>query len=340
MDASFKSSDDVLEQLVATRRDEVVRLQQAQADGLKDLESRGQARLAELRKSLPKDIVDVLDRLDKGHADAAKATDRRLDRVKAEFVESAPRPENETAFHPGLAGGQLVAPSSLGWFSPYYGTLHWSDGTVVWQGYYPGTIDLWISCNGSGSGIFGTGACEGTLVMDWWFTYLAPANRYYGHTIWVPYHGFYIISADDGFWDSKYASARIDLAAVGYQYNLQGHQQHQRVRHGGRQHQRQRPHRRLADDVLPGPAGRRPRLPSRVIVLPRVRAWRRFGRHAQLQRRKRELHGHALGVHRLDHPGAAPSAGQPGFDGSGGSSSGGRAAAFQAHASPCRVRQG
>ena len=222
MDPSFKSSDDVLEQLVADRRDEVVRLQQAQADGLKDLESRGQARLEELRKSLPKDIVEVLDRLDKGHADAAKATDRRLEKVKEEFVDSAPRPENETAFHPGLAGGQLVAPSSLGWFSPYYGTLHWSDGTVVWQGYYPGNIDLWISCNGSGSGIFGTGACEGTLVMDWWFTYVAPANRYYGHTIWVPYHGFYIISADDGFWDSKYASARIDLSAVGYQYNYKG----------------------------------------------------------------------------------------------------------------------
>jgi len=55
--------------------------------------------------------------------------------------------------------------------------------------------------------------------MDWWFSYLAPQNRFYGHTIYVPFHGFYIVIADDGFWDSKEAHARIDLSAVGYQYN-------------------------------------------------------------------------------------------------------------------------
>ena len=64
-----------------------------------------------------------------------------------------------------------------------------------------------------------TGSCSGTLVMDWWFTYNAPQNRNYAHTIWVPFHGFYILYADDGFWDSKETHARIDISAVGYQYN-------------------------------------------------------------------------------------------------------------------------
>jgi hypothetical protein len=118
-----------------------------------------------------------------------------------------------------LARGHLVAPSSLGWFVPYYGTLHGSDGAVYWQGYNPGNIDLWDSANGSGSGLFGTGAESFTVYMDWWFTYNAPENRDYGHTIWVPFHGFYILYSDDGFWDSKEAHARIDLSAVGYQYN-------------------------------------------------------------------------------------------------------------------------
>ncbi len=222
MAEKFKSADSVLEELVAARRDEVVRAQTSQADQIKALETRGQARVAELRKTLPKDIVTALDRLDKDHDEADKSAESQVKRIKATLVESGPSPENETAFHPGMAGGQLVVPSSLGWFTPYYGTLHWSDGTVVWQGYNPGSIDLWISCSGSGSGLFGTGACGGTLVMDWWFTYVAPTNRYYGHTIWVPYHGFYIIRADDGFWDSKDASARIDLSAVGYQYNYKG----------------------------------------------------------------------------------------------------------------------
>ena len=39
------------------------------------------------------------------------------------------------------------------------------------------------------------------------------------NTIWVPFHKFYILYSDDGFWDSKEAHARIDLSAVGYQYN-------------------------------------------------------------------------------------------------------------------------
>ncbi|MBI3747361.1 MAG: hypothetical protein HY262_00705, partial [Chloroflexi bacterium] len=207
------------EQLVRARREEVVREQQSQTDRLKDLETRGQARLTALRKSLPKDIVAALDSLEKAHADAGASTESNVKRIKARLAESRPSPEGDTQIHPGLAGGHLVAPSSLGWFTPYYGTLHWDNGSVVWQGYYPGNIDLWDACNGSGSGIFGTGACGGSIVMDWWFTYVAPQNRNYGHTIWVPFHGFYIIYADDGFWDSKEAHARIDLSAVGYQYN-------------------------------------------------------------------------------------------------------------------------
>jgi hypothetical protein len=219
MNASFKPGDEILEQLVNERRAEVVRLQKSEADQIKDLETRGQARKTDLKKRLPKDIVAVVDDLEKMHDELTSATRSRVDAAKAELVASSPSPENETAIHPGLAGGQLVAPGSVGWFTPYYGTLHWSDGTVVWQGYNPGNIDLWVSCSGSGSGIFGTGACSGTLIMDWWFTYNAPENRGYAHTIYVPFHGFYILYADDGFWDSKEAHARIDLSAVGYQYN-------------------------------------------------------------------------------------------------------------------------
>jgi hypothetical protein len=222
METKFKPSDDILAQLVAARREEVVRLQKSQADQVKELETKGQARIAALQKTLPKEIVTVLNGLDKTHEDASAATKTHVEKIKAKLAASASSPENETAVHPGLAGGHLVAPSSLGWFSPYYGTLHWSDGTVVWQGYYPGNIDLAVVCNGSGSGIFGTGSCSGTLVMDWWFTYIAPQNRNYAHTIWVPFHGFYIVVSDDGFWDSKDAHARIDLSAVGYQYNYKG----------------------------------------------------------------------------------------------------------------------
>jgi len=219
METTFKPSDNILQELVAARREEVVQMQKSEADHLKDLETRGQARMATLHSTLPKDIVAVLRNLDKAHEEASAATNAHVDRVKAKFAASGPSQENETAVHPGLAGGHLVAPSSLGWFTPYYGTLHGSDGSVYWQGYNPGNIDLSDYANGAGSGIFGTGAASFTVYMDWWFSYIAPLDRNYGHTIWVPFHGFYIIYADDGFWDSKEAHARIDLSAVGYQYN-------------------------------------------------------------------------------------------------------------------------
>ncbi len=222
VDTTFKAGDETLKELVTARREDVVRLQKSQADRLKDVESRGQERLADLKKTLPKEVVATLKSLDRMHDEATVATKSLTEDLKSKLSSSAPSPENDTAVHPGLAGGHLVAPSSLGWFTPYYGILHWSDGNIVWQGYYPGNIDLWDACNGSGSGIFGTGSCSGTLVMDWWFTYNAPQNRNYGHTIWVPFHGFYILYSDDGFWDSKEAHARIDLSAVGYQYNYKG----------------------------------------------------------------------------------------------------------------------
>jgi hypothetical protein len=219
MTKGFKPSDDVLKQLVAERRQQIVRLQKSQVDQLQDLETRGQARVAALRKTLPNDIIAVLDSQDEAHEEAQASAKLHVENIKAKLAASVCSPENETAVHPGLAGGHLVAPSSLGWFTPYYGVLHWSDGTVIWQGYNPGNIDLWIAGSGSGWGCFGTGASSGTLVMDWWFTYNAPSNRFYGHTIWVPFHGFYIVYADDGFWDCKETHVRIDLSAVGWQSN-------------------------------------------------------------------------------------------------------------------------
>ena len=219
MEEKCKPCDGILQQLVTARREEVVRLQRFQADQLKDQETRGRARIAGLRKTLPKDIVSVLDKLEKTHTEAQSATKSNAEIMRAKLADSGASPENETAVHPGLAGGQLIAPNSLGWFTPYYGTLHGSDGSVYWQGYSPGNIDLGDVANGGGSGIFGTGAGSFTVYMDWWFAYSPRENRNYGHTIWVPFHGFYILYADDGFWDSKEAHARIDLSAVGYQYN-------------------------------------------------------------------------------------------------------------------------
>ena len=162
----FKPQDDVLKRIVLARREEVVKLQKSQVGHLKDLETRGQARLAALKRTLPKDMLAVLTSQDSVHDEAIVSTKSNIDSVKTKLAKSGPSPENETAVHPGLAGGHLIAPNSLGWFTPYYGTLHGSDGSVYWQGYNPGNIDLSDFANGAGSGIFGTGAASFTVYMD------------------------------------------------------------------------------------------------------------------------------------------------------------------------------
>ncbi|MFD2934266.1 hypothetical protein [Spirosoma flavum] len=223
METKFKSSDDQLKQLVAERRQEVVRLQKSQAEQIEKANKSGQTRMDQLKKSLPQDVVTFLDNQEKTHKEEQAAIESYTAEAKTSLSSIEVSPENITSIHPGLVEGHLLSDSTnalaLGWYSPYYATLHGSNGAVYWQGYNPGNFDLSDSANGSGSGLFGSGSASFTVYLDWWFTFKAPENRNYAHTIQVPFHGYYIIKADDGFWDSKEAKARIDLSAVGYQYN-------------------------------------------------------------------------------------------------------------------------
>ena len=214
----FKPGDEQLQQLVAARRDEVVRLQQSEALQLQDIATRGEARVKEIHDGLPAELVAFMDQQSKAQDDASTEARREVEEIKNQLIAAPVAAEGETAVHPGLAGNQLLAASALGWFSPYYGVLHWSDGTVVWEGYNPGDIDLWDWAEGAGTGNGGTGAASRTLIMDWWFTYIPSSSGYYNHYVSVPYHGFYIVRAFDDWFTSKEAQARIDLSAVGYQY--------------------------------------------------------------------------------------------------------------------------
>ncbi|MFT3935338.1 MAG: hypothetical protein QM726_17060 [Chitinophagaceae bacterium] len=214
-ETKFKASDAALEELVKARREEVVALQKATAARIEEMEKKGQASIKALRKTLPKEMIASLDQQEQLHKDATDATAAWVEEARAKLRSTTPASENGKGFNPE----QIPAERAIGFFKPYYGTLHGSDGKVSWQGYNPGNIDLSDFANGGGSGLFGTGAGSFTVYMDWWFTFRAPENRNYAHTIYVPMHGFYILKSDDGFWDSKEAHARIDLSAIGYQYN-------------------------------------------------------------------------------------------------------------------------
>jgi hypothetical protein len=212
----FKASDSVLRELVAERRREVEHLQRQQAEHLQDVEERGQTKLKALKGMLGKEQAGLLDKLESLHKDEVKKTEALVEKTKETLSKRAPAMTLAEA-SPLSYGRSLER--AVGWVTPYYATLHGSDGSVYWQGYNPGTFDLSDWASGSGSGIFGTGAGSFTVYLDWWFTFRADASAYYNHTIYVPFNGFYIVRADDGFWDSKEAKVRIDLSARGYQYN-------------------------------------------------------------------------------------------------------------------------
>ena len=212
------AGDALLEQLIADRRQEVETLQKAEAEQLKDLDDRGKQQLKSLEDSLSPEIRPTFKSLAKAHTAAEKETDARVDKLRARFS-SLELPVDAPREHPGFVYSDLAAPHTSGWITPYYATFHGSDGSVYWQGYSPGTFDLSVWAAGAGSGLFGTGAGSFTAYIDWWFNFRPEATKFYAHNIYVPFYGFYIIYADDGFWDSKEARARIDLSARGYQYN-------------------------------------------------------------------------------------------------------------------------
>jgi hypothetical protein len=104
--------DGLLKDLVAARRDEVVLLQEKRTKQLEDLEIRGARRLADLKKTLPKGFVAVLDSLDKIHRRSTLTTKPTVEDAKAELAASCHSKENQTEVHPGLAGNCPIVPNT------------------------------------------------------------------------------------------------------------------------------------------------------------------------------------------------------------------------------------
>jgi hypothetical protein len=213
----FKPQDNLLKELVIARRSEVESLQKQSAEQIKGLDDRGKQRLKLLHDIIGDDTSTIVKALQKADDDETKKAKSRIEKIKENYA-SVDRPATAPQEHPGFVYSNLAAPHTSGWITPYYATFHGSDGSVYWQGYNPGTFDVDDWASGGGSGLFGTGAGSFTAYLDWWFYFRPDTTHFYGHNIYVPFYGFYIIYADDGFWDSKEAAARIDLSAQGYQY--------------------------------------------------------------------------------------------------------------------------
>jgi hypothetical protein len=218
VDTRFRSSDDVLRELVALRRQEVEHLQRLQASRLKEQETRGQAQLKSALSGLSKEQVQLIEKAQGRSDDLMKSAKAEIDEIRKKLIESEPSVQSLNEY-PG--SGRLREPVAAfaGYVYPYYATLHGSDGTVYWQGYNPGAFDVSAWASGSGSGLFGTGAGSFTVYLDWWFSFRPDVSRNYSQEIYVPFNGFYIVRSDDGIFTSKEAEVNINLSGQGYQYN-------------------------------------------------------------------------------------------------------------------------
>jgi hypothetical protein len=209
------SPDETIKELVAQRDQEVQELRRARAEQMRIIEDRGQRRARALTDSLGDDMATAMRRFERPAAEYAKDATGYIQEVKSTLRE----PTFAVEVAPTEQRALFSAAGIYALLSPYYARLYNADGTVYWSGYYPGAVDLWDDAVGSGNGWFGTGAAEITVLADWWFYFYPNVSRWYSYTVSVPYHGFYICYADDGFWDSKEAKLSLDLSATGYQYN-------------------------------------------------------------------------------------------------------------------------
>jgi hypothetical protein len=89
----------------------------------------------------------------------------------------------------------------------------------------PGDINL--SAKNSGNGVFAFG---GYILYgaeyDLWYTFVPPSTGTYQIRPTLDFHGFYMLKADDKWWNSKHAEVELHLLIDVYQYNWIGKQKY------------------------------------------------------------------------------------------------------------------
>jgi len=85
-----------------------------------------------------------------------------------------------------------------------------------------GCKDYWNSASGGGWGCLGSGVGEIQTWVDFGFWFYPTQNRFYSVQPHFLFRGFYIVYADDGFWDCKNARTVLSVWTNCWQYNWKG----------------------------------------------------------------------------------------------------------------------
>jgi len=165
--------------------------------------------IEKLEKDDQKRNKEGLDRIKTLREDLILGPSRLAEDIRHQAVDKALVPATE-AGRAALVGRELYASDAK-----FLEHIEGEVGNPFATPYDPHTANPWCWASGAG---WWTSA-DITIYSTFWFYFYPWANQYFSVTPNVTFHGFYILRADDAWWNSKYAKVECDVRVRAYQYN-------------------------------------------------------------------------------------------------------------------------
>ena len=216
----------ILEQLEALREETKTEIEEELAkakEARKRANEREKAKEEAARKTF-KEAGTPIDSLEK---DDQKRNKEALERIKGLREDLIKGPSHladdlrhtslDKALLPATDGGRaaLVGRELYASDAKFLEDIEGEVGNPFATPYDPHTANPW--CWASGGGLWSS--ADITIYSTFWYYFYPWENKYYSVTPHVTFHGFYILRADDEWWNSKYAKVECDVRVRAYQYN-------------------------------------------------------------------------------------------------------------------------
>lgn len=194
---------------VKSRRSEANRREKAKENAAREQLKDAGLPIEEMEREDERDGKDARERIDKAREEYLAQPSRRaieLPEVAAEKT-LALGPDSSRA---ALVGRELYASDAK-----FLEGIEGDTGNPLAIPYDPHTANPW--CWASGSGWWGS--ADIAIYSTFWYYFYPWANRHFSVQPLVTFRGFYILHADDKWWNSKYAKVECDVRIRAYQYN-------------------------------------------------------------------------------------------------------------------------
>lgn len=215
----------ITQEIIAQRTQEMEKLKYARRDASKMAEQRAQKGL----KTLGEVGIDVA-KLEAINRDRYLEAEQRYKAVEAQMEELSRQSSVaavdlgvETNFLPQDA--HMLSPNWVAAFSSQDDQDDLAGASLIEAQDLltgGGCKDYYNWASGGGWGCLGSGVGENQSWIDFGFWFRPPVSKFYAVNPLFRFRGFYIVQADDGFWDCKSAQVRVSAWTNVYQYNWKG----------------------------------------------------------------------------------------------------------------------